>query len=505
MRLSSRAIYGILGLFFLFQLLTQPFFVLAGDPVAIRYETRSLLKNHTLGIPFAEKEQIPPNFLPPESQPDQYFWENPDRQMYFSRWGLTNTLAFLAPLSVVGADAQPLRVILALNTWNAVLSTILLGALLMISKKSRAGLWGISCIFAYFFATAISYYLRAQSSELLQMVQLGVILCLFRYLDHYLSNREALQKSSRPMQMMFLMSLLLTTLVHTKVYFCLFFGLVLLALFWGRLGERESRRLASLGFVFLAICGLLQLALNYYKFGNILQMGLGPAFPRSRSDWYDLAHFKQSIPDYLIGPNGSVFLYFPFLIFAILGAKAHARIYRRESWLIWINFFAIIVVAGGWQNNRGEWCFGPRYLAPAISLTVIPAMFAYRQFAAFGLRDTRRALLVVVFSGLFILGFKRQVAVAKLDFFAAQQVRGSLHEINEQLFADQYFQKSTSYTIDEELLNFCRGERTGRFHILDRSIKAMYPDLREKLNQLWQDECIYNVYFLALDKSRWFS
>ncbi len=505
MRLSSRSIYVLLPLFLLFQLVTQPFFVLAGDPVAIRYETRHLLKHHSLGIPFADKGQIPANFLPPQSQPDQYFWENNDRQLYFSRWGLTNSVAFLVPLALAGTDGEPLRLIVALNFWNALLATLLLGALIWLSRSGKAGLWGILCIFAYFFGTAISYYLRAQSSEMLQMVQLGLVLWLFRKLNASIEQGEEVGWTSRPMQHMVLMSFLLTTLVHTKVYFCLFFGLTLLTLFWGRLGPKDSRRLAYCGAFFLVSCGILQLALNYYKFGSMLQMGLGPAFPRTKSDWYALAHFKNSLPDYLIGKNGSVFLYFPFIVFAILGAKAHARRFRRESLLIWLNFLAIVIVAGGWQNNRGEWCFGPRYLVPAVSLTVIPAMFAYSQLAHYGWRDTRRAIFSMVFAALFVLGIKRHLVVAQLDFFALQQVTGSLQEINEQIFADNYFQNSDSYQVTDEFLKFCRGGRIGRFHILDRSIKLMYPDLRGKLNQLWQDECVYNLYFLALDRSRWFS
>ncbi|MBM4252445.1 MAG: hypothetical protein FJ146_10780 [Deltaproteobacteria bacterium] len=505
MRLSSRSFYLILGLFFLFQLMTQPFFVFAGDPVAIRHEARYLLKHHTLGVPFADKEEIPANLLPPQSQPDQYFWENQERQAYFSRWGLTNTLSFLAPMAVVGPDAQPLRLILALNTWNALLATLFLAALLVIARKSQAALWGVVCIFAYLFATAISFYLRAQSSELLQMVQLAGILCLFRYLDHYLAHPETLGKSARPMQLMILISVLLTTLVHTKVYYCLFFGFVLLALFWRRLDARESRRLAYCGVFFMTLCGILQLALNYYKFGSVLQMGLGPAFPRVRSDWYDLAHFKNSLPDYFIGPTGSVFIYFPVVVFALLGAKIHAKIYPRESWLIWLNLLVIVIVAGGWKNSRGDWGFGPRYLVPAISLTLIPALFAYRQVAARGMRDTRRALFTLIFGALMLWGTKRQIVVAQLDFFAAQQVSGSLREINDQLYADQYFQKATQYKVTEELLTFCRGGNSGRFYILDRTIRTLYPDLGEKLTQLWQDECTYNVYFLALDRSRWFS
>jgi hypothetical protein len=189
----------------------------------------------------------------------------------------------------------------------------------------------------------------------------------------------------------------------------------------------------------------------------------------------------------------------------VLGAKAHARLYRRESWLVWLNLFVIILVAGGWQNSRGEWCFGPRYLVPAISLTVIPAMFSYRQVAAYGWRDTRRALFSIIFAGLLVIGVKRQAIAAQLDFFATQQVTGSLQEINQQIFADGYFQYSDSYLITDEFLKFCRGGRTGRFHILDRSIRLMYPDLRGKLNQLWEDECVYNLYFLALDRARWFS
>ena len=80
---------------------------------------------------------------------------------------------------------------------------------------------------------------------------------------------------------------------------------------------------------------------------------------------------------------------------------------------------------------------------------------------------------------------------------------GSLEQINEQIFQDGYF-KHTPFKISNDLLTFCRGGTDTHFHKLDRTVRLIYPDLGEKLDQLWRDECVYNLFFLALEKQQWF-
>ena len=505
MRSISPIGYLSLVLFALALLITQPYFLLAGDPVAIRYETRFLLKNFEIGIPYDAKDKLPDNLLPPASEPDQYFWQNDIRQKYFSRWGLTNTLAFAIPLSVVGADAQPKPLVLALNAFNVALATALAMGLLVLASATSSPLWSVFCVFGFLTSSVLFYYLRAQASEIIQMTLLVWSLVAFRKLNDTLSYGDESTHPWKSVRTMVAFSLLLFALVHAKVYFSLLFVLSLLCLFAGRLGSKNARNLALVGCALLGICGLSQLAMNYYKFGSLFEFGVGPAFPRSRSDWYALEHFKDSIPDYLWGRNASILFFFPMIIFSMIGFREHRLRYSRESLLIWLNLLAIIVVAGGWKNNHGEWCLGPRYLAPALTLTVIPALESVRSVARYSWLDSRKMIFGVIFALLFLFGLRRQIIANNLDFFASQQVKGSLEEVDKQIFNANYFDDSSPFTITRDLRSFCRGEKQGHLYALDRTVRAVWPDLGASLNKLWQNECIDNLYFWALPKDQWFN
>ena len=494
-----------LALFALALLISQPYFLLAGDPVAIRYETRFLLQHQEIGIPYDAKDQLPENLLPPASEPDQYFWRNDSRQKYFSRWGLTNSLAFAIPLSVVGPDAQPKPLVLALNTFNVALATTLATGLLLLAGNAFSPLWSIFCVFGFLTSTVLFYYLRAQASEIIQMTLLVWSLVAFRKLNDTLSYADESTHPWQSWRTMVAFSLLLFALVHAKVYFSLFFILSLICLFVGRLGSKNARNLALVGCALLGLCGLSQLAVNYYKFGSLFEVGVGPAFPRSRSDWYALEHFKASIPDYLWGRNASILFFVPMIIFSFLGLRAHGRRYSRESALIWLNLLAIIVVAGGWKNNHGEWCLGPRYLVPALTITVIPALESFRSVARYSWMDSRKMLFGIIFALVFLFGLRRQIVANNLDFFAVQQVTGSLAEVDKQIFNGHYFSDSSPFTIARDLRSFCRGEKQGYLYALDRTVRAVWPDLGASLNKLWQNECIDNLYFWALPKEQWFN
>jgi hypothetical protein len=505
MRSISPLGYLSLGLFALVLLITQPYFLLAGDPVAIRHETRSLLKHQEIGIPYGARDELPANLIPPSSEPDQYFWQNDSRQKYFSRWGLTNTLAFAIPLSVVGADAAPKPLVLALNTFNVALATILAAGLLLLAGNNATPLWSIFCVFGFLTSTVLFYYLRAQASEIIQMTLLVWSLVAFRRLNDDLSCADDSTPPWKSVPSMIAFSFLLFALVHAKVYFSLFFLMSLLCLFTGRLGSTNAKNLALVGCALLGLCGLSQLAVNSYKFGSIFEVGVGPAFPRSRSDWYALEHFKNSIPDYLWGRNASILFFVPMIIFSFIGFRAHRLRYARESALIWLNVLAIIVVAGGWKNNNGEWCLGPRYLVPALTLTVIPALESFRSVARYSWLDSRKMLFGITFALLLVFGLRRQIIANNLDFFGAQQVAGSLDEVDKQIFNAQYFSDSSPFTIARDLRSLCRGEKQGHLYALDRAVRGVWPDLGASLNKLWQNECVDNLYFWALPKEQWFN
>jgi hypothetical protein len=119
--------------------------------------------------------------------------------------------------------------------------------------------------------------------------------------------------------------------------------------------------------------------------------------------------------------------------------------------------------------------------------------------------DSRKMLFGIIFALVFLFGLRRQFIANNLDFFAVQQVTGSLEAVDKQIFNADYFSDSSPFTIARDLRSFCRGEKQGHFYALDRTVRAAWPDLGAGLNELWQNECIDNLYFWALPKEQWFN
>ena len=492
MRLFSPLLWIALILLAVGLYITQPYFLYAGDPNAIRIETKHLLNKKELGIPYENSDQINPAFIPPSAQPDQYFWQNNLRQKYFSRWGLTSTLAYILPMATTGPDSTDSQVAFALNIYNIFLSILICSGLFWLADTSNFRWWPIWCVFGSIGGTFLSYYLRAQSPEIIQILLLVLSIVLFRAINSRLELDADEPAKSKTWPILIALNIVLSLLVHSKVYYSLYDAAALILIFFGRIRDRRYWNFAAFSAIMIGLCVLMQLILNYYKFGDPLEMGIGPAFPRQRSDWYSLDHFRDSIPDYLWGPNGSIPLYFPLITFAFLGIAPHSRRYPRESILIWFNLLAIVLVAGGWINNRGEWCYGPRYLVPALALTIIPALASFHIVAERPWSDWRKIIFALSFLTVVAIGAKINLPATRFDFFAGHQIKGTLAKIDKDTFQSNYFEDINTPKLLADLGRICNGDTTSHLALIDRTLRNINPEIKKAMDDLWTDNCALN-------------
>src|SRR5262245_54131892 len=148
--------------------LWMPAEFLSGDPHAWQEEARSILLSGELNIP--------PQVVGKFGEPGQFYVRNERNGLYYSKYGIANTLLALPPLwaeRALGGDLNRGYVpqLFPFNVWY-VLFGVLLAAVLyrMTGAYSRRPLVRVLFVVASFFSTAVWFYQRGQSSEIYQVI-----------------------------------------------------------------------------------------------------------------------------------------------------------------------------------------------------------------------------------------------------------------------------------------------------------------------------------------------
>lgn len=116
---------------------------------------------------------------------------------------------------------------------------------------------------------------------------------------------------------------------------------------------------------------LIQAALDRAHFGDVFQTGYHTAFdkgfsvPLWKGLWWNLA-----------SPYRSIFLYAPVVLVFAFGIREFLRKHRAEAYLVVAIVVYTFLVYSSWWAWHGGWCWGPRFLLPAIPLLVLPGLLA---------------------------------------------------------------------------------------------------------------------------------
>jgi len=342
-----------------------------GDPIAWREETRSILISGELNVPA--------DFASHYGDPGQFYVKHPTTGLYYSKFGLANSLMSLPPMWVqkvldirtgsAAATTQTINVrgyrpsLLLFNLWNIVLSVVLAALLyVMTGWYTRRPLTRIVCVLTGLYCTALAYYQRAQSSEIYQAIFFtACFICLMSFLR------------DRAARWLVLTWLFVGLLVFTRLIYGLMMPLVIgLAIY--AIVRDAPRSLARLApalllppIVILALLGWL----NFVKFGSPWASGYHIWKPETH---LPVARWQDGVWGLLFAARFSIFLYFPLLIFAVIAYPRFARAHRLDTIVILAIFIVFLVVIGMIPTWAGEWTYGPRYvlfILPVLSLPFI--------------------------------------------------------------------------------------------------------------------------------------
>ena len=127
---------------------------------------------------------------------------------------------------------------------------------------------------------------------------------------------------------------------------------------WGRGLRRRFRHLVAFA---LGLAALVALSgwFNYLRFGNPLTSGY-LAEESFSGDWL------AGVAGLLISPGRGLFLYAPVLLLALFGWRELHRRHSDVSWVAAALVAAHVLIYGKWFMWHGGYCWGPRFLAPAL-------------------------------------------------------------------------------------------------------------------------------------------
>jgi hypothetical protein len=377
---------------------------LDGDPAAWREEARSIALRGELAVP----AQFASRFY----EPGQYFVRNDLDGRWYSKYGVMNALASLAPLAAqaaVGGDiSQPgtYPSLLAFNLWNVALGVVLAALLYALAGLYTAGVaLRIAFVLATLYASALWFYLRAQSSELPQAALFAALfLCFMKY------------QRNRAGGWLALTWLLAACLLFTRVSFGLLLP-VIAVLAW-----RQERRLTPMLIVPPILAVALLAYVNYAKFGSPLLTGYHAWRPEVTSLGGSLA---DGLWGFLFSPRFSLFLHYPLLILALLGARGFWRRHRADAVAMLAFFVPFLLLVSKLPLWAGEFGYGPRYLlflAPVLSLPAV--VFVEELVDAFGTWRARASAAAI--TACLAYSTYLQVQVNRLPFWTYYEARSAL-------------------------------------------------------------------------------
>lgn len=393
-----------------------------GDPFAWREETRSLLFEGHLWIDAAFAQSV--------GEPGQYFVRNVADGRWYSKYGLMNALMSAPPMlaeRILTGTVAPPAVAPNLTIYNLynLLLALLLGAGLygLAGRYSQRPATRALYVFAALYGTYLWYYLRAQSSELYQVLFfIGYFACLMRYLDGLAGAEHA--GGLRAAWALGAWTCVLL-LVLTRVVFGLLVPLTLAAVAIALLRRSETDRRSLLRrhawlltLPPLAVIALLALVQDT-KFGSPLFTGYHVWQPQVHMFSGELGRNLRAL---LFEPPYSLFLYFPPLALAVLAVRRFAARHRLDAAVIgvflaaWLLTFAKIPV---WKE---DWGYGMRYLLFILPIVALPFLHVIDWLIDHRSLPAARLGATALF-GVLAYSACLNFAANRLDFFAHQYVR----------------------------------------------------------------------------------
>jgi hypothetical protein len=375
---------------------TMPRVAYLGDPMTIRAAAIHLVKRGKIGI---DPKQSPAlhMFLGADGQ---YFFLNPKKNEYFSKWGVVPVLLFTPPVLVedllhgIPVDfskpdgwnfpaiySDPF--IFILNIYNLILGALVLFYLWKLSTLyTRKTSVSIIFVIASCYTTFLWNFLRGQSLEIFQVLFFLGFFYHFAVFSRSQKNPDRAQWKHLLLAAIYcgLLTLLKPLYVIAFPWLWLFAALTV-----SRAGNTMEiiKRYWHEYLYFLVLptlaAGFLAIGFNLYQFGSPFETGYSQINAASEIPhvYFSYKFLSQSVWGFLAHMRYSIFWHYPLALFALFGAVSFHKKHPLESALIWALFLSFFFCFASSSIWTGEWTYGPRYLVfilPVISLPFIDTL-----------------------------------------------------------------------------------------------------------------------------------
>ncbi|HEY9069171.1 MAG TPA: hypothetical protein VIV61_02885 [Candidatus Ozemobacteraceae bacterium] len=129
-------------------------------------------------------------------------------------------------------------------------------------------------------------------------------------------------------------------------------------------------------------------AYNFLRFGTIWSTGYGDEVVQWNTP------FWEGLLGLLFSPGRGAVIYCPLLLLALVGFPAFYRRFPHEAMFLGGTFALHVLLYAEWHVWEGGWCWGPRFLIPALPISLIPAVMLFERIPTG--RLSRLAFLAVL-------------------------------------------------------------------------------------------------------------
>ena len=473
-------------------ILTMPALLYPGDAGMIRLTSREVLTNGKFTVSEATVRRY--------GMRGQYFFENPRNGKWYSKYGVANTLLYAIPLGAerlmtgeivdenTTTSKRRLVRVAFLNGFNILLAllTVAWAYRLATQLTDSPRVAATTTLFAVF-GSYIWFYLRAQTVEIMQIA-------FFTGLCFHLGARHQTSSSAGQIRHAVAAMSCCGLLILGKLAYAPLLPLLVLCLVIELRGGGEGLQLIPTGRQQRTVCivtlfvaalvGVLVLGTNWWRFG-------GP-FTTGYTQWeLEKDPFRhsplQALAGFVVDPRASVLLHCPWLLPGILGVPFALRRLGVCLTFAWLAFLGELLVVGSFNNWRGEWCYGPRYLVFALPVLCLPMAAFYERLRQHGLGTARLARLLAIVTCVVMVRY--QWTVNRLPYFAAHHAEGVLADYDPA--TKRWFAQRPVWSVDVALLNATRNQ--GAFPPLaDLSSEAEREAARQELKRY----TVPNLYWL---------
>jgi hypothetical protein len=414
---------------------------LDGDPHAWREEARSLVLTGELHVP----EKIALSF----GAPGQHFARNERTGLYYSKYGIANSLLAVPPLWLegvlggnVGSRLEYPSLIL-FNLWYLAFGTAL-AALLYAATAPYSTRPAVRVLFvcAAFYCTSLWFYQRGQSSEIYQVFFFTALFIALMGFLQPLSRQGPSRLGRGAWTCLAVAWACVATLVFTRLVYGFLLPIVVLLAAWCATRGRPLRELRA-GAAMLGAALLLPPLLIVVLLGIVNHLKFGAPWLTGYHQWMAALPWPTGRPvdglwGYLFSPRFSVFFSFPPLLLALAGWRQFAERHRLDTVVMLSLFLPFLLYFASTPIWAGEWAYGPRYLLAMLPMLSLPFLtFADGVIDRIGTWRSRACALAA--AGVLAYSCHLQIAMNRAPFWVYYHAREALVEVRSPESIDYFY------------------------------------------------------------------